>query len=75
MTRPNIPRNKATPAATFTAELKIIVTTPTESIKAPNWSAGRDSERKRETIFLMVRRVNAAMMRVHARNDPVSFVT
>jgi hypothetical protein len=36
LTRPNIPRNKATPAATLTAEVKIIVTTPTESIRAPN---------------------------------------
>ncbi len=53
----------------------MVVPTPIDSIKLDSWSAGSESVRKRDTTFLIVRRANAEMMSVHARNDPVDFVT
>ncbi len=75
MTRPNIPRNSAMEAATLIAELRIVVVTPTDSIREDTRSAGSESVRMRDTTFLTVRRAKARMMRVQARKDPVIFVT
>jgi hypothetical protein len=59
----------------LTIELIIVVVTPTDSISVLTWSAGSESVRNRETTFRTVRMAKAAIIRVHARNDPVILVT
>jgi uncharacterized membrane protein YbjE (DUF340 family) len=56
-------------------ELMIIVVVPAVWMRLAIWSVGNDSVSTRDTTLPIVSRANAAMIRVHARKDPVSFVT
>ena len=74
MKRPKNPRNSATDAARLTDRLRKVVTTPTDSISELIWLLGRVNSNTIPAAFCMASIANAAIIGVHALNEPMILV-